>query len=60
MAKLSESLKDVLAKQGLVFNQPDTEPFRQKLRDGGFYTGWREKYGEELWAILEKTVGKLT
>lgn len=60
MAKLSESLKEVLAKQGLVFNQPDTEPFRQKLRDGGFYTSWREKYGEELWAILEKTVGKLT
>nr|WP_234818647.1 TRAP transporter substrate-binding protein [Sinorhizobium fredii] len=60
MAKLSESLKDVLAKQGLVFNQPDTEPFRQRLRDAGFYTSWREKYGEELWSILEKTVGKLT
>jgi len=32
---------------------------RDKLRSAGFYTEWKGKYGEEAWAILEKSVGKL-
>ena len=58
-AKLNANLQQELAGKGLVFNQPDPAPFRDKLRTAGFYTEWKGKYGEEAWALLEKTVGKL-
>src|SRR6201996_1715087 len=57
--KLNASVKDELAAKGLVFNQPDIAPFREKLRSAGFYSEWKGKYGEEAWTILEKAVGKL-
>ena len=49
-----------LAAKGLTFNQPDIAPFREKLRSAGFYAEWKGKYGEEAWALLEKSVGKLS
>src|SRR5271154_5557697 len=58
--KLNGSLRGELASKGLVFNQPDIAPFREKLRSAGFYSEWKGKYGEEAWAILEKSVGKLS
>src|ERR1700758_756521 len=59
VAKLNATLQQDLAAKGLVFNQPDPAPFRDKLRSAGFYTQWKAKYGDEAWAILEKSVGKL-
>ena len=59
VAKLNAGLQGELAGKGLTFNRPDPAPFREKLRAAGFYTEWRGKYGEEAWAILEKSVGKL-
>ena len=35
-------------------------PFREKLRSAGFYSEWKGKYGEQAWALLEKSVGKLS
>jgi hypothetical protein len=43
----------------MAINQPDTAPFRDHLRKAGFYTEWKGKYGDEAWAILERSVGKL-
>ncbi len=60
VAKLNANLQQDLAGKGLVFNDLDPAPFRDKLRSAGFYTEWKEKYGEEAWGILEKSVGKLT
>jgi TRAP-type C4-dicarboxylate transport system permease small subunit len=40
-------------------NTADTASFREGLRTGGFYKEWREKPGEEPFAILEKYAGKL-
>jgi TRAP-type transport system periplasmic protein len=60
VAKLNANLQQDLAAKGLVFNKPDAAPFRDKLRSAGFYTEWKGKYGDEAWAILEKSVGKLT
>ena len=60
VAKLNAGLQDDLTKSGMVFNKPDPEPFREKLRKAGFYTDWRSRYGEEGWSLLEKTCGKLT
>ncbi len=56
---LNATLQQDLATKGLVFNKPDQAPFREKLRAAGFYTEWKAKYGDEAWAILEKSAGKL-
>jgi tripartite ATP-independent transporter DctP family solute receptor len=58
--KLNATVRQELAGKGLTFNQPDVAPFREKLRSAGFYSEWKGKYGEEAWAILEKSVGKLS
>jgi TRAP-type transport system periplasmic protein len=57
--KLNATLQQDLAGKGLVFNQPNPAPFRDKLRAAGFYTEWKYKYGDEAWGLLEKSVGKL-
>ena len=59
VAELNATLQKSLAAKGLVFNQPDPAPFRDKLRAAGFYSEWRTKYGDEAWSILEKSTGKL-
>src|SRR5271154_6667091 len=51
--KLNATVKEELAGKGLVFNQPDVAPFREKLRSAGFYNEWKGKYGEQAWALLE-------
>jgi tripartite ATP-independent transporter DctP family solute receptor len=48
-----------LEKQGMVFNDPDPEAFRQVLIKAGFYAKWKAKYGNEAWAILEKYTGNI-
>jgi TRAP-type C4-dicarboxylate transport system substrate-binding protein len=58
--KLNATVREDLAGKGLIFNQPDVAPFREKLRSAGFYSEWKGKYGDEAWAILEKSVGKLS
>jgi tripartite ATP-independent transporter DctP family solute receptor len=58
--KLNATVREELAGKGLIFNQPDLAPFREKLRSAGFYSEWKGKYGEEAWSILEKSVGKLS
>jgi tripartite ATP-independent transporter DctP family solute receptor len=59
VAKLNSGLRQELVGKGLVFNQPEPAPFRDKLRSAGFYSEWKTKYGDDAWAILEKSVGKL-
>ena len=60
VARLNAGLQQELAGKGLTFNQPAAAPFREKLRQAGFYVEWKGKYGEEAWAILEKAVGRLS
>jgi tripartite ATP-independent transporter DctP family solute receptor len=57
--KLNASLRTELAAKGLVFNEPRLDAFRATLVKSGFYAEWRQKYGEEAWALLEKFTGKL-
>lgn len=45
--------------KGLIFNTADTTSFREDLKTDGFYKEWREKPGEEPFAILEKYAVKL-
>ena len=58
--KLNATVKQELTGKGLVFNQPEVGPFRDKLRSAGFYAEWKGKYGEKAWDLLEKSVGKLS
>jgi TRAP-type C4-dicarboxylate transport system substrate-binding protein len=60
VAKLNAGLRQELAGKGLTFNQPEIAPFREKLRSAGFYSEWKGRYGDEAWALLEKSVGKLS
>ena len=60
VAKLNASMQQELAGKGLIFNQPMTAPFRDKLRSAGFYAEWKAKYGDQAWELLEKAVGKLS
>ena len=57
--KLNAGLADKLKSEGMELNSPDTAAFRDKLRSAGFYQTWKGKYGDEAWALLEKSVGKL-
>lgn len=57
--KLNENVQADLESKGLSFNTVDPSSFRQKLRDNGFYTEWKGRFGDEAWALLEGAVGKL-
>jgi tripartite ATP-independent transporter DctP family solute receptor len=58
-AQLNTSLRSELSKKGLAFNEVDPQQFRRTLRQSGFYASWKEKFGPEAWAELEKSVGSL-
>jgi tripartite ATP-independent transporter DctP family solute receptor len=59
LAKLNQGLADQLAAKGMEVSTIDTESFRAKLRDAGFYQTWRDKIGGQAWEILEGYAGKL-
>ncbi|MDM0108376.1 TRAP transporter substrate-binding protein [Variovorax sp. J22R24] len=59
VAQLNAGLQKDLAGKGMAFNQPDGAAFRDQLRKAGFYAEWKGKYGDEAWALLERSVGKL-
>ncbi|MGA7809965.1 TRAP transporter substrate-binding protein [Bradyrhizobium sp.] len=56
---LNGSLQAELEVKGLAFNGTDPDSFRAKLRDGGFYSEWKGRFGDEAWGVLEGAVGKL-
>ena len=57
--KLAVQLQQDLATKGLTFNKPSTDTFRKALQGANFYTEWKGKFGDEAWAALEASVGKL-
>lgn len=59
IARLNKDAEGQLTKAGIVFNRPDTTPFRNMLRSSGFYGEWKAKFGDEVWAKLEKYSGRL-
>ena len=59
IAALNGSLQQEIAAKGMAFNTPQTAPFREKLRSAGYYTEWKNKFGEEAWTTLERYTGKL-
>jgi tripartite ATP-independent transporter DctP family solute receptor len=57
--RLNLDLEGSLKAKGLVFNRPDKRHFREALTKAGFYADWKQKYGPEAWAVLEKYSGSL-
>jgi len=58
--KLNETLQAELTSKGLAFNAADPKSFRDQLRQAGYYAEWKGKFGDEAWALLESTVGKVS
>lgn len=59
VAALNANLQKDLSEKGMVFNPAKSETFRDRLRQAGFYAEWKGKYGDEAWALLERSSGKL-
>ncbi|SFB83561.1 tripartite ATP-independent transporter solute receptor, DctP family [Polaromonas sp. OV174] len=57
--KLNDSVVSDLEAKGLSINRPTSESFRAKLRESGFYSEWKGRFGNEAWGLLEQSVGKL-
>lgn len=59
MAAAEKTAQTALEQAGMVFNVAETQSFRDGLKSGGFYTLWRNKLGEEPFAIMERYSGPL-
>ncbi|MEJ8821378.1 TRAP transporter substrate-binding protein [Variovorax humicola] len=59
VAELNATLQKELAAKGMVFNEAKSDSFRARLREAGFYSEWKGKFGDEAWAILERSTKKL-
>jgi TRAP-type C4-dicarboxylate transport system substrate-binding protein len=59
VARQNIALRKDLSAAGLIFNDVDPKPFRDKLSESGYYKEWKTKFGEEAWTLLEETGGKL-
>ena len=59
IAALNGSVAGDLKSKGLTFGEPDKPAFRAALKTAGFYAEWKQKYGDQAWAILEAEVGSL-
>jgi tripartite ATP-independent transporter DctP family solute receptor len=59
VAALNANLQKELAEKGLIFNQPKSDSFREKMKRAGFYSDWKAKFGDDAWAVLERATGKL-
>lgn len=59
VAALNATVQKELTDKGMVFNLPKTDSFRERMRKAGFYAEWKAKFGDEAWALLERSTGKL-
>jgi tripartite ATP-independent transporter DctP family solute receptor len=54
---LNASLRDQFTAMGLLFNEVDQAPFRERLAK--VYATWKDTLGAKCWTLLEAEVGKL-
>ena len=59
LVALNGGLVDQLKAKGLAVNTPDTDSFRAKLREAGFYAKWKQQIGGDAWTLLEHYAGTL-
>jgi tripartite ATP-independent transporter DctP family solute receptor len=56
-AAAQTSLIPKFAEQGVAVNVVDQQPFRARL--GSYYAKYKQIFGPDVWALLERSVGKL-
>jgi TRAP-type C4-dicarboxylate transport system substrate-binding protein len=56
---MNAKLQAELQSKGLEFIKVKNEDFRNKLVSAGFYKEWQKRFGDEAWALLEASAGKL-
>ena len=56
---LNRSVRDKLARRGMVFNDVDKASFKKKLSDSKYYERWKAEFGTKAWDALEKYANKL-
>lgn len=59
IAQLNVTLQSTLEGRGMIFNQPDPEPFKTALQKSGFYTDWKSRFDPKAWQLLESYTGPL-
>ncbi len=59
IARLEMTVQTTMKGQGVSFTQPDSAPFRAVVKNAGLYGQWRDSFGHDAWALLER-VTKLT
>ena len=59
LVELNKTVADDLKKNGMIFNDTDPNEFRSTLSKNGYYKRWKETFGPEAWALLEKFSGPL-
>ena len=59
IAGLNATVQADLQSKGLSFNATGPDSFRAKLRSSGFYGEWKTRFGDEVWGLLEDSVGRL-
>jgi len=58
---LNEDAKKFMVEKGMVMNTvSDMAPFRNKLREVGFYAEWKQKMGDEAWNALQDVAGAIS
>ena len=57
VALQSDSVRDLLSRDGLAINAVDTAPFRAPL--AAYYAHWKSEFGPTVWGLLEKYTGPL-
>jgi tripartite ATP-independent transporter DctP family solute receptor len=59
VARIQEELLRDLVAKGLQLSEVEHAPFRQKLRQAGFYAEWKSRFNAQVWELLESVAGKL-
>ncbi len=58
-AALATTIQAAMTEAGMTFNTVDPVPFRDALRQAGYYRDLKKKLGDRYWEILEKYAGRL-
>lgn len=59
LVKLNDSLRTKLTSASMTFVEPNRQAFREALAATSFYKEWKDKFGADVWATLERYTGKL-
>ena len=59
MVKYDSEIVGTLRTKGMTVNDADIAAFKGAVRKAGLYNQWRDHYGADSFALLERAVGKL-